>query len=96
MLNGDSCILMFPGVIYSSVHSFQGKLVYQEKGWILGQNVGAKTPTRKTLIQKMFPSNTLRNPKLKSQWHFSHWRIVRGIQIGYQSNFLILRAACGC
>ena len=57
MLNGDSCILMFSGAIYSGIHSFQRKLVYQEKGWILGQSLGAKTPIHKTPIQKMLPSN---------------------------------------
>ena len=52
------------------------------------QNTNTQNPNSKNA--PLQPSNTLCtvNPKHKSQWHYSHWRFVRGIQIGYPRNVI--------
>ena len=46
---------------------------------ISGQNANDEMPTPKTPIQKLlYPTPNL---KYKNQWHFTHWRFVRGIMI---------------
>ena len=55
-----------------------------------------KTPTPKTLIQKMLSPTSKPQPpnsKHKNQWHFIHWRFVRGIMTGYLWA-VIIRSCC--
>ena len=48
---------------------------------ISGQNANDDMPTPKTPIQKiLYPTPNLKH---KNQWHFTHWRFVHGIMIGY-------------
>ena len=101
MLNGDSCILMFSGVIYPGIHSFQRILVYQEKGWILGQNLGAKTPIHKTPIQKMLPSNPqTHSVPLTPSTKVSDITVIGVLSVEFRSDtrgtLSIFCAACEC
>ena len=84
----------------TSAVTFYSQILQSEKdygmplnpGKISGQNANDKMPLPKTPVQQMLaptPKPQPPDPKHINQWHFIHWRFVRGIQTGYPRGILL-------